>query len=634
MASSVVLRVVLLSWAALAVLGDATQNFEIDVYKTPSSYVAAYHYLQCGADSLPVPASTAEVASIISYYYAKASAGQQITVRASRPKFHSTATFVCPVAPSPVRPAAVSQEQAARTAVASSKPLEVAILHNKLNTVLATDTAKSTMRVGAGMTVGELLTAATKAGMSVQIGSLPAYQGLTLAGILATSAHGSGDLTTNTLADTVLKVTWVDGRGIVHVSTPSDPEFRAFNGGLGMFGVITELLMQLTPPTNTELITVVKNDKDMMAEINRLLKISPHMLIHWRPDSRQFKAFLTRLAPEGAAAATGVNMTVLPNTADQAPMAGMFNIWHSGLNDDSLMSNLVCPLVADGSISSAWGSVNRQRVANVTGPTNNLTSAQCDEHCTWNEHRVFNGTAQDAEFTIEFAQLADWIADVKAAFDNELKEGGNASYRCLGLGYMWIRFGKGSVGVTATTSGMSRPVYVQSTWMRSRLAPEYSMRYQFVLDLVEEVTLCKYKGRPHWGKNFDRTFTHPKCPVAPLYPRFGQLLALSRQHDPAGLFRTRLFDSMAQQGRFEPTPHCSALNQCYCSQDSHCATGHRCVDALAFPGYKLCKAAWKNQPGAILAQMTPAAVGSLWHLALAAASNVGQMTLAAVGLGQ
>lgn len=23
-----------------------------------------------------------------------------------------------------------------------------------------------------------------------------------------------------------------------------------------------------------------------------------------------------------------------------------------------------------------------------------LTSAECDEHCTWNEHRVFNGTAQ------------------------------------------------------------------------------------------------------------------------------------------------------------------------------------------------------------------------------------------------
>jgi hypothetical protein len=107
----------------------------------------------------------------------------------------------------------------------------------------------------------------------LSIGALPAYQGLTLAGILATSAHGSGDLTTSTLADTVLEVTWVDGRGNIHVSKPSDPEFKAFNGGLGLFGVITELLLQLTPPTLTELITVAKDDKDMMNEINRLLKV-------------------------------------------------------------------------------------------------------------------------------------------------------------------------------------------------------------------------------------------------------------------------------------------------------------------------------------------------------------------------
>jgi hypothetical protein len=46
-------------------------------------------------------------------------------------------------------------------------------------------------------------------------------------------------------------------------------------------------------------------------------------------------------------------------------------------------------------------------------------------------------SCQDGEFTIEFAQLADWIADVKSAFNDELKEGGKAKYRCLGLGYMW-----------------------------------------------------------------------------------------------------------------------------------------------------------------------------------------------------
>ncbi|WIA38074.1 hypothetical protein OEZ86_001443 [Tetradesmus obliquus] len=579
-----------------------------NVYKTANSYVAAYHYLQCAADSMPVPASTAEVAAIVSWYYAKARAGQRVTLRVSRPKFHSTATFVCPVAPAPIRPAAVAQERAPQGGKA---PLEIAILQSKLNKVLAVDKQKYTMRVGAGMRVTELLPAATKAGMSMQIGSLPAYAGLTLAGILATSAHGSGDRTTNNLADTVLAVTWVDGRGRIRTSTRKDPEFKAFNGGVGVFGVVTELLLQMTPPSNTQLITVMKDDKDMMGEINRLLKISPHILIHWRPDAANFKAFLVRPAPKGARVTPGVNMTVLPSIADQATMAPMFNIWHTTLGDDSDMSEFLCPQVTDGSVKAAWASVKGERVANVTGPTNNLAASECDEHCTWNDRRVFNGTAQDAEFTIEFEQLAGWIADVKRAFDVELREGGKAKYRCLGLGYMWIRFGQGYDGITATTSGMKRPVYVQSTWMRSRVGPLYQMRYQFVLDLIEELTLCKYKGRPHWGKNFDRTFTHPKCPVAPLYPKFGQLLALSKQHDPAGMFKTKLFDRMVNQGKFDLTPRCSALNKCYCSADVHCAAGHKCVPSLAFPRYKLCKAAMKNEPGSILPEMLMAAVNAV-----------------------
>ena len=56
-----------------------------------------------------------------------------------------------------------------------------------------------TLTVGAGMDLNELTDAATKNGMSVQIGSLCAYAGLTVGGILATSAHGSGDQTVNML---------------------------------------------------------------------------------------------------------------------------------------------------------------------------------------------------------------------------------------------------------------------------------------------------------------------------------------------------------------------------------------------------------------------------------------------------
>jgi FAD/FMN-containing dehydrogenase len=69
----------------------------------------------------------------------------------------------------------------------------VGVLHSKLDKVIAVNPmGPYTMTVGAGMDLNKFMAAATRAGMSVQVGSLTAYAGLTLAGILTTSAHGSG----------------------------------------------------------------------------------------------------------------------------------------------------------------------------------------------------------------------------------------------------------------------------------------------------------------------------------------------------------------------------------------------------------------------------------------------------------
>lgn len=59
----------------------------------------------------------------------------------------------------------------------------------------------------------------------------------------------------------------------------------------------------------------------------------------------------------------------------------------------------------------------------------------------------------------------------------------------------------------ATNAGLKRPVYLQSTWLRSRAAPKYPIRYQYVVDLIEELTLCKYHARPHWVR---------LCPFTPV----------------------------------------------------------------------------------------------------------------------
>lgn len=62
---------------------------------------------------------------------------------------------------------------------------------------------------------------------------------------------------------------------------------------------------------------------------------------------------------------------------------------------------VVCPVPQkEQSLSAAWASIGSgseaKRLANVTGPTNRLMSAECDEHCLFNNRDVLNGTAMDA----------------------------------------------------------------------------------------------------------------------------------------------------------------------------------------------------------------------------------------------
>jgi hypothetical protein len=48
----------------------------------------------------------------------------------------------------------------------------------------------------------------------------------------------------------------------------------------------------------------------------------------------------------------------------------------------------------EASLSSSWASVNGTGKWNVTGPTNMMQASECDEHCNWNDKKVFYGTAQ------------------------------------------------------------------------------------------------------------------------------------------------------------------------------------------------------------------------------------------------
>lgn len=100
----------------------------------------------------------------------------------------------------PVPLAAASDAQQQPSAIRpASNTTSVTLLLDQMNSVLAVDAAKQQMRVQPGMFVTKLLQEAASSGLSVPLGSVPAFGDLTLGGVLSTGAHGTGHLTTSSL---------------------------------------------------------------------------------------------------------------------------------------------------------------------------------------------------------------------------------------------------------------------------------------------------------------------------------------------------------------------------------------------------------------------------------------------------
>jgi xylitol oxidase len=86
---------------------------------------------------------------------------------------------------------------------------------------------------------------------------LAALAEITVGGAISTGTHGSGPTLPN-LANQVRSIQLVLANGTVANYTRASPEFRAVVVGLGAFGVITQVELELVPSYNISTYTFVK----------------------------------------------------------------------------------------------------------------------------------------------------------------------------------------------------------------------------------------------------------------------------------------------------------------------------------------------------------------------------------------
>jgi hypothetical protein len=94
----------------------------------------------------------------------------------------------------------------------------------------------------------------------------------------------------------------------------------------------------------------------------------------------------------------------------------------------------------------------------------------------------------------------------------------------------------------------------------------------------------------HWGKNIDRAFLHPNCPInSTIAAELAAFTTWQDKADPQRMFEPPLFKRIKAAAGPDYYPGCDMAGKCVCMQDVHCAPGFKCVASLAFPELKACK---------------------------------------------
>eukprot|EP00878_Enallax_costatus_P027539 GHUV01029665.1.p1 GENE.GHUV01029665.1~~GHUV01029665.1.p1 ORF type:complete len:405 (+),score=109.11 GHUV01029665.1:2150-3364(+) len=366
---------------------------------------------------------------------------------------------------------------------------------------------------------------------------------------------------------------------------------------------LSEVKLQMTPPSNTKAVSInLIHDTTIGQDTLGYVKTTPNLALMWRPDLKKYNAFLMMETDEKPKKKDDHAGLVFPLPTMISNMFQLVLLPMQVDIHDTVVTTKLNPLNCLTSLTTLaylrWGVKDLLPHINgapldvalpqkyAVGSTNKMMGGACEPFCAWNSEVTFD----DIELAIELDDFPAWTEDIKKIIEKDLKEDGKAIDRCMPFGgYIFVRFGNRNDDNTAVTSGTKMPVYVELTYARSRKITGAPAKYQFVMDLMEQITLCKYKGRPHWGKNYDRTFTNPDCPVRDHLPNFDKQIELQAKYDPKKIFEPLLMQSVINRTPPAYSPKCDLHRTCFCKEGSHCADGFECVASYAFPEYKVCK---------------------------------------------
>lgn len=403
-----------------------------------------------------------------------------------------------------VRAAVVEARTAGRTVKAAgtghsftaiAKPAHVQLLPDRMRGILEVDRVAMTVTALAGTQLKVFNAELERLGLSLHNMGDIAEQ--TLAGAISTGTHGTGGRASG-LAAQVVGLELVTGTGeIVRASASENADVLDLaRVGLGALGVLTAITFAVEP-----LFVLRAEEKPMsweegMAGFDDLTTASDHVDMYWFPHAdRLLTKSYTR---------SGTDLSV----AEPLPR------WRSWVDDD-LLANTV--------FGAQTAALNR---APRAIPAANRFAARMIGARTYSDlaHRVFTTERRVVFREMEYAVPREAglvaLSECRAAFE---RSGLSVSFP------VEIRVAPADDVPLSTSYGRDSFYLAFHTHHRAD--------HEAYFALMESV-MRDHGGRPHWGK----LHSLDADDLAPLYPRFGDFLALRERLDPDRVFTNPYLD--------------------------------------------------------------------------------------------
>ncbi|MDQ0028746.1 FAD-binding protein [Arthrobacter bambusae] len=353
------------------------------------------------------------------------------------------------------------------------------VVLDRLDPGISVDAANMTVTVSGGTRYGTLAAELQRQGFALHnLASLPH---ISVAGAVATATHGSGDANGN-LATAVAGLELLTADGTILGVRRGDPDFDGMVVGLGALGIVTKLTLDIQPTFDVAQNVFENLSWDLVMEnFDRITSsaYSVSLFTDWSGE-----------------------------TVGQAWLKGRSNDPSPGrFFDGTAATEALHPL-------PGVSGINCTQQLGVAGPWSDrlahfrmeFTPSQGDE--LQSEYLIPREHAVDALRTMR--RLSSVVTPLLLV----------GEIRTVAADKLWLspNYGRDGIGL-------------HFTWRPDQPAVEA------ILPQLES-ELAPFSARPHWGKVFDAG----AAAIAPLYPRFGDFIALAERLDPSGKFRNGFLD--------------------------------------------------------------------------------------------